>query len=39
MNLRIIREKTINNTTKKERGGGFDSFKVAPRLRSNTKGN
>jgi len=24
MNLKIIREKTINNTTKNERGGGFD---------------
>jgi hypothetical protein len=34
--LKTINLKTINNTTEKERG--FDSSKVAPRVRSNTKG-
>ncbi len=37
-NARAFGKKTINNTTKKERGGGVDSLKVAPKERSNTKG-
>jgi hypothetical protein len=34
--FKTTNKKTINNTTEKERG--FDSSKVVPRVRSNTKG-
>jgi len=33
---KTTKKKTINNTTKKERG--FDSLEVAPKEKSNTKG-
>jgi len=37
-NAKTTKKKTINNTIEKEIKGGFDSLKVAPRERKNTKG-
>jgi hypothetical protein len=38
MKKTISKLKTIGNTTNKEGREGFDSLKVAPRERNNTKG-